>query len=81
MLQLQRTKEQNENQTLKKFITGNEKETNNNLVAGVLLLLFSASTTKADGLASDLQGMQPVLDNVYSQMLPLLQPAHRPRVA
>ncbi|MDB5006236.1 MAG: traJ [Mucilaginibacter sp.] len=39
--------------------------------AGVLLLLFSATTTKADGLASDLQGMQPVLDNVYSQMLPL----------
>lgn len=38
---------------------------------GVLPLLFTATTTKADGLADNLQGMQPVLDNVYSQMIPL----------
>ncbi|MEO6520982.1 MAG: conjugative transposon protein TraJ [Mucilaginibacter sp.] len=37
---------------------------------GVLLLqvpLFA----RADGLADDLKGMQPILDNVYSQMIPL----------
>jgi len=37
----------------------------------VLLLLFTATTSKAQDLASDLQGMQPVLDNVYNQMIPL----------
>jgi len=37
----------------------------------LLLLLFTATTSKADGLADDLQGMQPVLDNVYAQMIPL----------
>ncbi|MDO3641516.1 conjugative transposon protein TraJ [Mucilaginibacter sp. L3T2-6] len=39
--------------------------------AGLLLLLLLPHLSKADGLAGDLQGMQPVLDNVYSQMLPL----------
>jgi conjugative transposon TraJ protein len=39
--------------------------------AGLLALLFLPHLSKADGLASDLQGMQPVLDNVYNQMLPL----------
>ncbi|HEY8929588.1 MAG TPA: conjugative transposon protein TraJ [Mucilaginibacter sp.] len=35
------------------------------------LVLFLPVLSRADGLASDLQGMQPVLDNVYSQMIPL----------
>ena len=39
--------------------------------AGLLVLLFLPHLSKADGLSSDLQGMQPVLDNVYNQMLPL----------
>lgn len=40
--------------------------------SGLLLaLLFTATISKADGLAGNLQGMQPVLDNVYSQMIPL----------
>lgn len=43
------------------------------IVAGTvaLVLVFSGLTSRADGLADDLKGMQPVLDNVYSQMLPL----------
>jgi conjugative transposon TraJ protein len=40
-------------------------------LGGLCLLLFLPHLSKADGLADDLQGMQPVLDNVYSQMLPL----------
>jgi conjugative transposon TraJ protein len=39
--------------------------------AGLLALLLFPHLSKADGLSSDLQGMQPVLDNVYSQMIPL----------
>jgi conjugative transposon TraJ protein len=39
----------------------------------LLLLLQFPLLSKADGLADDLQGMQPVLDNVYSQMLPLCE--------
>lgn len=40
--------------------------------SGLLIaLLFTANLSKADGLADNLQGMQPVLDNVYSQMIPL----------
>jgi conjugative transposon TraJ protein len=40
--------------------------------SGLLLtFLFTATISKADGLADNLQGMQPVLDNVYSQMIPL----------
>ena len=35
------------------------------------LVLFVPLLSRADGLADDLQGMQPVLDNVYSQMIPL----------
>ncbi|WP_259070367.1 conjugative transposon protein TraJ [Mucilaginibacter sp. X4EP1] len=39
---------------------------------GVLLLLLQLPLlSRADGLADDLQGMQPVLDNVYNQMIPL----------
>lgn len=40
-------------------------------LGGLCLLLLLPCLCRADGLASDLQGMQPVLDNVYSQMLPL----------
>ncbi|EHQ27526.1 conjugative transposon protein TraJ [Mucilaginibacter paludis] len=40
-------------------------------LGGLLFLLLFPLLSKADGLADDLQGMQPVLDNVYSQMLPL----------
>lgn len=41
-----------------------------------LIFMFSLALlvpvlSRADGLANDLQGMQPVLDNVYSQMIPL----------
>jgi conjugative transposon TraJ protein len=40
--------------------------------SGLLLtFLFTNTISKADGLADNLQGMQPVLDNVYSQMIPL----------
>jgi conjugative transposon TraJ protein len=39
--------------------------------AGLFLLLQLPLLGRAQGLASDLQGMQPVLDNVYSQMIPL----------
>jgi conjugative transposon TraJ protein len=35
------------------------------------LVLFVPLLSRADGLADNLQGMQPVLDNVYSQMIPL----------
>lgn len=39
----------------------------------MLLLLFSASTTiaNAQDITSSLKGMQPVLDNVYNQMIPM----------
>lgn len=40
-------------------------------LGGLVLLLFIPCLSKADGLADDLQGMQPVLDNVYNQMIPL----------
>ncbi|RKR84280.1 conjugative transposon TraJ protein [Mucilaginibacter gracilis] len=40
-------------------------------LGGVLLLLLLPHLSRADGLADDLKGMQPVLDNVYNQMLPL----------
>ncbi|HZY35962.1 MAG TPA: conjugative transposon protein TraJ [Mucilaginibacter sp.] len=39
---------------------------------GILLVLLQLPLwSRADGIASSLTGMQPVLDNVYSQMLPL----------
>ncbi|MCR8556941.1 conjugative transposon protein TraJ [Mucilaginibacter sp. BJC16-A38] len=42
------------------------------IITGVLLVLLQVPLlSRADGLADDLKGMQPVLDNVYSQMLPL----------
>jgi len=37
----------------------------------VLLLLFSATQSDAQDITSSLQGMQPVLDNVYNQMIPM----------
>lgn len=40
-------------------------------LGGLLLLLLFPALGHAQGLANDLQGMQPVLDNVYSQMIPL----------
>lgn len=41
-------------------------------MSGPLLVLLQLPLWgKADGLADNLQGMQPVLDNVYSQMIPL----------
>ena len=39
--------------------------------ASVLLLLFTATQSNAQDITSSLQGMQPVLDNVYNQMIPM----------
>lgn len=39
--------------------------------SGVLLLLFTATASQAQDITSSLQGMQPVLNNVYNQMIPL----------
>ena len=43
------------------------------IYTSLALLLFSATATtvQAQGIASSLQGMQPVLDNVYNQMIPM----------
>jgi conjugative transposon TraJ protein len=41
------------------------------LLTGMVLVLFSAGTTQAQDITSSLKGMQPVLDNVYNQMIPL----------
>lgn len=41
------------------------------LLLSLGLALFVPLLSRADGLADDLQGMQPVLDNVYGQMIPL----------
>jgi conjugative transposon TraJ protein len=43
------------------------------ICTGLGLLLLSATTTevKAQDITSSLQGMQPVLDNVYNQMIPM----------
>lgn len=38
---------------------------------GVLLLLFTAAQSQAQDITSSLQGMQPILDNVYNQMIPM----------
>lgn len=37
----------------------------------LLLLLLSVNQSHAQDIASSLQGMQPVLDNVYDQMIPM----------
>lgn len=39
--------------------------------AGVFLLLQVPIITNAQDITSGLQGMQPVLDNVYNEMIPL----------
>jgi len=41
------------------------------LFIGMALLVFSATNSQAQDIASSLQGMQPVLDNVYDQMIPM----------
>jgi conjugative transposon TraJ protein len=43
------------------------------LSSGIIMLLLSATATKASAqdITSSLQGMQPVLNNVYDQMIPL----------
>jgi conjugative transposon TraJ protein len=41
------------------------------LFTGMALLLLSASATQAQDITSSLKGMQPVLDNVYNQMIPM----------
>jgi conjugative transposon TraJ protein len=38
---------------------------------GLLLLSATATEVKAQDITSSLQGMQPVLDNVYNQMIPM----------
>lgn len=38
---------------------------------GMALLLFCSATTQAQDITSSLKGMQPVLDNVYNQMIPM----------
>ena len=38
---------------------------------GVLLLLFTATQSQAQDITSSLQGMQPILNNVYNQMIPM----------
>jgi conjugative transposon TraJ protein len=38
---------------------------------GMLLLLLTATQSNAQDITSSLQGMQPVLDNVYNQMIPM----------
>lgn len=40
-------------------------------LSALILLIGLPHLSRADGLSDDLKGMQPVLDNVYSQMLPL----------
>ncbi|MDB4926590.1 conjugative transposon protein TraJ [Mucilaginibacter sp.] len=41
------------------------------LFTGIALLLLSASVTRAQDITRSLKGMQPVLDNVYNQMIPM----------
>jgi conjugative transposon TraJ protein len=38
---------------------------------GVLLLLFTATQSQAQDISSSLQGMQPILNNVYNEMIPM----------
>ena len=38
---------------------------------GVLLLLFTATQSQAQDITSSLQGMQPILNNVYNEMIPM----------
>jgi conjugative transposon TraJ protein len=41
------------------------------LFTGMVLILFSTSIAQAQDITSSLKGMQPVLDNVYNQMIPM----------
>jgi len=41
------------------------------LFTGMALLLLSGTATQAQDITSSLQGMQPVLNNVYNQMIPM----------
>jgi len=41
------------------------------LLISTAVLLFSATATQAQDISSSLKGMQPILDNVYNQMIPL----------
>ena len=41
------------------------------LFTGMVLVLFSAGAAQAQDITSSLKGMQPVLDNVYNQMIPM----------
>jgi len=41
------------------------------LFTGMVLILFGAGATQAQDITSSLKGRQPVLDNVYNQMIPL----------
>jgi conjugative transposon TraJ protein len=41
------------------------------IITGVLVLVFMATQSRAQDITSSLQGMQPVLDNVYNQMIPM----------
>lgn len=40
-------------------------------IAGPVLLLLTATQSNAQDLTSSLKGMQPILNNVYNQMIPL----------
>ena len=41
------------------------------LFTGMALLLLGSTATQAQDITGSLQGMQPVLNNVYNQMIPL----------
>src|SRR6185437_10889825 len=41
------------------------------LFTGLSLLLLGSTATQAQDITGSLQGMQPVLNNVYNQMIPL----------
>ena len=41
------------------------------LFTGMALLLLSGTATQAQDITSSLPGMQPVLNNVYNQMIPM----------
>ncbi|MDR6941379.1 conjugative transposon protein TraJ [Mucilaginibacter pocheonensis] len=41
------------------------------LFTGMALLLLGSTATQAQDITSSLQGMQPVLNNVYNQMIPM----------
>jgi conjugative transposon TraJ protein len=41
------------------------------LFTGMALLLLGSTATQAQDMTSSLQGMQPILNNVYNQMIPM----------